>query len=260
MSGVRGIGRVFAGTAVRFVGQLGANLAKPLATQAWSTKDSAVEATTIAGLPDRSVLHPSRSLFVLVVDGTCTARQFVCPNSGDTPDDLRSGSGTAEVANQPGVTHFDFKSYACMSYGYQLPYGRLGRPSADLNPRMPIVADKGPLYRAGKPREDGTVPDEPTLTPGSPLTIAGVTTAEQVTQLTSKQWRPYNSRNHDGEGQNVLRVDGSVVFEGKPIVGIGGDNIYTMQGAGGGMMSVLLGLVPADQRGPRTNADSVIVP
>jgi hypothetical protein len=246
-------------TAVSFVGQMGASYRMPLTTRTIGehSADPKVESKydrpiTIPGVPDQSVLHPSRSLFFIVMDGTCAYKQFHCPASEDVYEE--------SVARDTPFMPQDFAGYPELSYGYQLPYGRFGRPSTELDARMPIMADKGPLYRAGKPRADGTVPDEPTLTPGAPLTIAGVMTAEQVRQLTRKQWRPYNSRNHDGEGQNVLRVDGSVEFEDKPIVGVGGDNIYTMQGAGSGMMDVLLGLVPADRWGPRTNTDSVIVP
>ena len=35
-----------------------------------------------------------------------------------------------------------------------------------------------------------------------------------------------NSRNHEGDGQNVLYADGHVEFASSPFVGVGGDNIY----------------------------------
>ena len=88
-------------------------------------------------------VHPSRSLFMLVVDGTCTAKQFLCPSAGDAEDDLRNKYGTTIIAAQPGVNRFDFKGYPYVSYGYQLPFGR-GKPNENLDPRMAISADKGP--------------------------------------------------------------------------------------------------------------------
>ena len=41
-------------------------------------------------------------------------------------------------------------------------------------------------------------------------------------------WRPFNSRNHGGEGQNVLYADGHASFERTPTVGVDHDNIYTV--------------------------------
>lgn len=36
-----------------------------------------------------------------------------------------------------------------------------------------------------------------------------------------------NSRNHEGDGQNVLYADGHVSWETSPTCGIGQDNVYT---------------------------------
>ena len=43
-----------------------------------------------------------------------------------------------------------------------------------------------------------------------------------------QHWRAFNSRNHCGEGQNVLYADGHVRFQRTPAVGVDGDNIYTV--------------------------------
>ena len=82
--------------------------------------------------------HPSRSLFLLISGGSQTAGQFVCPSSADDEDDLRNrgsclsdgASGTEEAA-RPGKTRFDFAGYMKLSYSYQVPYGRRGRPARD---------------------------------------------------------------------------------------------------------------------------------
>jgi len=254
-------------TRVSFVGRLGAEYRTDLDTlppgvtagQTDLDKRSYADPNTPGLAAKQDSVHPSRSLFMLVMDGTCTAEQFICPASGDRADDLRNPNADA-LASSPGYNRFDFKGYPHLSYGYQLPYGQYGRPSEDLEGNMPILADKGPYYTAGTPRSDGTIPDRPTARPGSPLTIAGVTTAEEARRSPSEDWRPYNSRNHGQEGQNILFVDGHACFEKKPIVGIDQDNIYTMQGPGATPLDVILGLVPADKQGPRTNTDSVIVP
>ena len=226
---------------VRFIGQMGANMTKPT-----TSKDDAV--------------HPSRSLFMLVTDGTCTAKQFMCPSSSDGEDDLRNTIGGTVTAAQPGANRFDFKGYPYLSYGYQLPFGRYGRPDERLDVRVALLADKGPYFQAGTPRSDGSVPDQSVGTPGSAVTIAGATTDVQLLQLNPDRWRPYNSRNHGTEGQNVLFVDGHVEWVNKPIVGVNYDNIYTVQGPGYTLRDSLLGRTPADKMGPFTDTDSVIVP
>ncbi len=255
-------------TRVSFVGRMGAEYRTDLDTlppgvTAGQTDDLAKRSYADPNTPGlaakRNSVHPSRSLFILVMDGTCTAEQFICPASGDQADDLRDPHAS-KLASAPGYSRFDFKGYPHLSYGYQLPYGQYGRPSEDLDGNMPIMADKGPYYTAGTRRADGTIPDRPTVTPGSPLTVAGMTTAEVARRSESETWRPYNSRNHAREGQNVLYNDCHASFEKKPIVGIDNDNIYTMQGPGATPLDVIFGLVPADRQGPRTNTDSVIVP
>ena len=82
-------------------------------------------------------------------------------------------------------------------------------PSARLemfNTPMGLAADKGPYVntRVATPRRD--------LSPDAP----------------PADWTPYNSRNHQGEGQNVLFMDGHASFERRPLAGVEQDNIYTV--------------------------------
>lgn len=211
--------------------------------------------------------HPSRSMFMLVSDGTCTAAQYVCPSSGDSSDDMRNRVSGQDVAAQPGVNRFDFRGYPYVSYGYQLPYANKGRPSENLDARMAIMADKGPYYQSGPSTTQGfTVPDEARAQPpkGTALTISGATTPTQILALDNERWKSYNSRNHGQEGQTVLYQDGHAVMERRPIVGVNFENIYTMQGSSGDtdftMEGALLGRVPNDKLGPLTHTDSIIIP
>lgn len=212
------------------------------------------------GGPNDTNVSVSRSLFMLVIDGTCTAKQFMCPSSGDSEDDLRNQTGTNTwVAAQPGATRFDFKGYSFESYGYQVPFGRNGKPNERLDARVALTADKGPFFEADVPRTDATVPDKPKGSPGTPLTIGGATNESQILQLDNDKWRPYNSRNHGMEGQNVLFMDSHVEFVKKPIVGVNYDNIFTQQN-GYQLKDTMLGKWPNDKMGPLTDTDSVIVP
>jgi prepilin-type N-terminal cleavage/methylation domain-containing protein/prepilin-type processing-associated H-X9-DG protein len=199
--------------------------------------------------------NPSRSMFMMVVQGQSTPKQFICPSSGDTEDNLRNLVGATEQAAQPGINRYDFKGYNTLSYGYQLPFGRKGKPREGLDSRMPVNADKGPFFDVGTSASNGTVPDR-----ASSVNPANFGTADQILRADADRWRPYNSRNHNGEGQNMLFVDGSVRFEKKPITGVNSDNIYTYQDPGYTFENSLIGAKPINGKGPRTDTDSVIVP
>jgi len=245
---------------VTWIGNLSTNMQQPVVAstgtgQAWDK------------------IHPSRCMFMLVVDGTCTAKQYICPSSGDSEDDLRiPKSGGNPVVAQPGINRFDFRGYPYLSYGTQYPFGSRGRGNENLDARTVILADKSPYFAAAAPVGDALYQNTPDKAksetgdnaPGSEIPRFDTTPdGVKVLQLDTDKWRPYNSRNHTSEGQNCLYQDSHVTFEKKPIVGVNFDNIYTYQaGAGTGWSphDTMVGFVPANQKGPNTNTDSVIVP
>ena len=215
--------------------------------------------------PDKSprASHPSRSLFMLIMDGTCTCKQFICPSSRDKDDDLRNRGPDADrpggaVASMPGINRFDFRGYTSISYGYQLPYGPKARPTEYLDTRMVVMADKGPYYEAGGEGLPGTETVRDRLSFISP---PNGHSAEELLRWTPDQWRPHNSRMHRGEGQNVQYADGHVVFEKKPCISVNFDNIYTIQ-RNHTLADTMMGKVPGAHEtiGPFTNTDSFIVP
>jgi prepilin-type N-terminal cleavage/methylation domain-containing protein len=203
-------------------------------------------------------VHPSKSLFLLIIQGSSTPKQFICPSSGDQEDDLRNRNGTTVTAAQPGINRFDFRGYPYLSYGYQLPFARKGRPWQNSDVRMALMADKGPYFEAGTPNTTkGTTRDR--LVPGA--TEPQFTgNGGAVLRVPNDEWRPYNSRNHNTEGQNVLFADDHVDFEKKPLVGVNNDNIYTQQNPTYAFVGTLRGVVPANLKGPLTATDSIIVP
>ena len=219
------------------------------------------EATSADTSPKKS--HPSRSLFMLLIDGSCAPEHFVCPSSGDVKDDLRNrgpdaSGATRDVASMCGSNRFDFRGYSCLSYGYQLPYGPRAMPNEALDTRVAILADKGPYYEAGGEGLPGsdTVRDQ-----RSAVAAPAAGEPNEILRRPNDTWSAYNSRNHNREGQNVVYVDGHVSFEKRPIVGVSFDNIYTIQ-TGYTVADTLAGMVPDAKQtiGPLTNTDSFIVP
>lgn len=227
---------------VSFIGKMGSSYTKKVGTS--------------AGDLNSSTTHPSRSLFLMVTNGTSTPKQFICPSAGDNEDTLRNTNGSTETAAQPGVNRFDFKGYPFCSYGYQMPFGRKGKPRQNLDVRMPVSSDKGPYFDGGTTASDGSIPDIYSAVKAP--TFSG--TDSDIMKLDNDKWRPYNSRNHNGEGQNVLFVDSHVEFTKKPIVGVNNDNIFTYSDQNWTLLNSLLGKEPQDGKGPRTETDSLIVP
>ncbi|MGE0482402.1 MAG: type II secretion system protein [Phycisphaerae bacterium] len=229
--------------AVNYIGAIGTNYTQPT-------------------VPTNQTNHPvTRSMFLMISQGQQTPKQFICPSSGDGEDNLRNLQGGSERAAQPGINRFDFKGYTFLSYGYQLPFGRRAKPRTSVDSRMPLNADKGPYFDAGQQSTtDGRVPDIFVTTVGVP----NFGTADVVLRADNDRWRPYNSRNHTNEGQNVLFADSHVEFGKKPIMGVNNDNIYTWQGQGTAanydFLWSLVGAVPANLKGPLTETDSFIVP
>jgi len=204
--------------------------------------------------------HPSRSIFLMVIRSLSTPKQFICPSAGDTEDPLRNDLGSSnETAAQPGYNRFDFYHYNALSYGYQMPFGRRGKPRESLDTRMPLNADKNPWEQLGAGGTNWTKPDGLSTLPD--VAFPNASSATEFLKVDNDSWRPYNSRNHNSEGQCVLFVDGHVDFEKRPIVGVNNDNIYTAQTDYNDLIHSLRGS-KLDTSGiaPLTETDSLIVP
>jgi prepilin-type N-terminal cleavage/methylation domain-containing protein len=242
-------------TDLQYVGTLGQEYHKATSTTTHS-KDS----------------HPSRSLFLLIIGGQQTAGQFICPSSADEEDDMRNRgsyqeqSGQESTAARPGKTRFDFAGYLKLSYAYQVPFGRRGRPHETLDSRMPIAADKGPYFGASTASQPewvtGCIKDERMVGLDPPNDWIGEP-ANDVIKYSNEEWRPYNSVNHNQEGQNILYIDGHVDFQRKPIAGVHNDNIFTAMNSYVEQTESLVGVVApqsGSQFAPLTQTDSYLVP
>ncbi|GMU24818.1 MAG: hypothetical protein AMXMBFR13_48890 [Phycisphaerae bacterium] len=181
-------------------------------------------------------LSVTRNLWTLVRTGGATPASFICPESDDSKNN----------ADNP-QDYWDFVGYSEVSYGYQVPYGKLGQPNSDCDSRMALAADKGPYgaaLEAGK-RHPGQPPRQWRDSPDD--------------------WTRWNSPNHDGEGQNVLIADSHVEFFNKPAIGVEHDNLYTRWsdatgGVGGDEGIRVNGTPPTGNETPWSDTDSLIYP
>jgi len=179
-------------------------------------------------------MSTTRTLYALHFNGF-GPKSFICPAASD-----RGEPGNPRMFS-------DFKSYNNISYGIQVPYGKFGKPGLNSDRRVPLIADKGPYgaaLEAGQPH-----PGRPTADCNSP----------------PDTWQPWNSPNHDGQGQHVLYSDGYVTWCRTPIVGMYQDNIYTrwLQADGGLDDNVgprVHGTPPTCNETPWSNTDSLIYP
>lgn len=138
--------------------------------------------------PDPSV---GESFWLIIKSGGTTNRQFICPMKECTDESDRTANP---------MTYFDFEFGYNLSYGYQYPYGpSKALPTEALDPGTPMIADK--CFKAVGPTVRG----------------APVTTFDDWGPA---RWKPYNSRNHSSEGQNVLYADGHASYEKRPACGL----------------------------------------
>lgn len=217
---------------------------------------------------ERDIATTSRAIFALMIAGTNTVGQAPCISNVDFEDDLRNygrdrvvTTSESEVA-RPGQNRFDFRGYGSLGYGMQLSFR--SRPNQGRTPssRMVILADKGPYFEAGPEFADThSRPDRrSSILPPAAL---GTTTASLLAK-SPDAWRPWNSRNHEGEGQNVLFLDGHAEFVTWPLVGPDHDNIYTAatrsDPTGGLIGKVTEPGTETARIAPLTETDAYIVP
>lgn len=204
-------------------------------------------------------LSTTRALWMLVRNGASSPASFICPSSEDAKNDEDNpqvywdfGKGD----NNTGLNSSWQETLNQVSYGYQVPFGSIGRPGSDRDPRMALAADKGPWSVA--------------MAKGQ-TTPSGDTTFWNNIRSTSgpDDWRKANSPNHgglgDGEGQVVLYADSHAEFQTKPTVGVAQDNIYTgwLHESGTEAQAKPWQGKPVESNGqtaPSGNTDSVIFP
>jgi len=190
--------------------------------------------------PGGTVTSNPRNLWILVRKQLANGKTFICPSDNDAGDPF-------EPTDVERV--FDFQNRSQLSYSFQYQGPALDdslnvRPgwSTSLrdDPRLVILADKSPMLETGSPTvvdaSNGCIFNLPA--PGDVfvdvLDNATVSVNNQKFEYTldpAENIEVINSQNHRGEGQNVLRLDGSAFWAGNPWVGASNDLIWTVQDA-----------------------------
>jgi prepilin-type N-terminal cleavage/methylation domain-containing protein len=205
-----------------------------------------------------------RNLWTLIRSGGSTPGSFICPSSEDAKNDEDSPQDYWDFGVGQVLTESTPKNqawYKQCSYGYQVPYGRLGKPNADNDQRTVLAADKGPYSNSSVNEYTGAQAMSSAVLTGLQSLVSG---------SSPDDWRAYNSPNHggvgDGEGQNVLYADSHADWANKASAGPAADNIYTQwanaTATTNGGIDRIRGKAPVTDLNltPYSNTDALIYP
>jgi len=184
---------------------------------------------------------PMASLWILVLKGNLSPKQFICKSDPSSPS-------ISDQTDTTGNYYYTFgtigstASQNCVSYSVAYPWsgsatvGAFWKATVDSS--LPLMSDMAPLNATGNPaKATAKTKGDPTITP-----------------------KTINSNNHSGgDGQNVVFADTHVEFQASPFCGQGGDNIWCTGSTGSTQTAVTAGTLTADP----TNSppyDMVFVP
>lgn len=205
--------------------------------------------TTTAMPGDPAMIgNATASLWILVRDGSVSARSFICPETGDKRDDLTDAGGVPVPLNEA----WDFKRRENLSYSalnmyhvghFQMTPGgsATGHWSAIAPPDMVLLGDNNNADVAG-------------VHTSAPSGAAAASSAHR-----GRVPMHDNSYNHASMGQNLGFGDGSVRFEVDPYVGPGGDDVFSMQ-LGGASAPPTLANDAGDLAKSPSLGDAILIP
>ncbi len=175
----------------------------------------------------------SSSLYLLVKYVELVPRFFVCPQDSGTTEFNPTEYGL-QYEDLSNLWDFGPKPQKHCSYSYHLPYGPYAL-TMSTESAMAIAADRNPWMH----------------TP----TIKAKDFSFFKYYGDMQQQKVGNAITHNGEGQNVLFLDGHVNFEKLPFCGIDNDNIYTYWNE----LDIWGGIPPMLDSQPANRLDSLLV-
>jgi prepilin-type N-terminal cleavage/methylation domain-containing protein/prepilin-type processing-associated H-X9-DG protein len=174
------------------------------------------------------------AMFLLIRTQDITPEVFVCPSSNAEKDVYGSAAG---ISAQSKTSFTDWRKN--LSYSLANPYPDQAavtngyKLNATTGAEFAIAADMNPGVGDGY---DVMLPPKETAS--------------------QKDMMKANSRNHQGQGQNVLYGDGHAEFQQNPFCGSKRDNIYTISGSTDGSITTSRTVIGS----PKWAGDSVLLP
>jgi prepilin-type processing-associated H-X9-DG protein len=184
------------------------------------------------------------ALFLLMRTQDIGSEVFTCPSSAAEKWDFGGGANTAmNWSNWNG--HEGVRKHLSYSYVNLYPDDAAARTGFDA------------LVAFDRTRGFGASADFALASDKNPGVGRGAVNVLTVTTTSSAaDMKHANSLNHDGDGQNVLYIDGHVEFQQNPFVGVRRDNIFTRRASSTGFASA-----PGALAQPPYDADdSVLLP
>ncbi len=154
-------------------------------------------------------------LYLLVKNEGTDPKSFLCPSAQNDEEMSLEAISNWAWKNREWKIEFwrdmnDFKSLYNLSYSYHDPWS-----TYELQIDSPLIADKSNAY-------DTEIGVRNSLAGDFPIQNQDETWVDN-----GKNPQHGNSKNHNGECQNVLYMNSSVKRGFTPLMGIGGENIYT---------------------------------
>lgn len=165
------------------------------------------DAISAATAYPRGNANISSNFYLLVKYSDVTSKSFMCKGDTEVREFKPFDYGTPLLT----VDLWDFgpNGQEHCSYAYHNPFGNYGLTSSS-NPGMVIAGDPNPWLNAhGQPKR--TDADWAIFDPDG----------DKQAVENGNAWT------HQGDGQNLLFVDGHISFEKNSAVGVDGDNVYT---------------------------------
>jgi len=172
--------------------------ANSLGTYTQFTQSGTSTATDPFGTPAVGPNDVTASLFLLVRNADINPEVFVCPSSNAEKDTLN---------NRPPNQRVNFYGPNNLSYSYTNPFPNDGSIGFGYKLNGNVPAD----FAICADRNDG-----------DGATTTGITSASAASEQ-----KKLNSKNHEGDGENVLFNDGHCEWTTHAWVGANKDNIYS---------------------------------
>ncbi|UCD51136.1 MAG: prepilin-type N-terminal cleavage/methylation domain-containing protein [Phycisphaerales bacterium] len=220
----------------------GRNSEWDLLGQGWMADDRYTAYGVTRGTGEGGKASISSCFYLLVKYAEVTPKSFVCKGDTGTTEFTLADEDASLPADFELIDAWDFGEtpYDNCSYSYHIPFGQYALTTSS-EPGLAVAADRNPWIES--PAAD---PDTSTFS----AFVPDVAPYNGSTEDALKG----NAISHQGEGQNVLFLDGHVEFAKRSFCSLEDDNIYTRSNSTttgdpqGTLPSVGAGLTPANRK------------